>query len=197
MPITGESANIMLNALLHTVNRFVGAAALAAATAVEASAAGTVIKKTNTLTNGNVLYFSVLSGGAGLVALRPYYVVGRTGSQFELARTAGGPAISFTTELKAASEYVVVTEISGGSYKRIETAFAAAAGGETKDTTEHGLKIPGGKTIGAEVYFEGESTGALLGISILATPEPFASEGTYTVKESEADLNNATGTPAP
>jgi len=197
MPLTGEAANIALNALWHTTNRFVGAASLAAATAVENSAAGTVIKKANALSNGNVLYFSVLSGGTGLVALRPYYVVGRTSTQFELARTKGGPAIAFTSELKAASEYVVVTEMSGGGYKRIETAFGAAAGGQVEDTTEHALKIPAGKTIGAEVYFEGESTGELLGISILATPELYGSEGTYTVKSSESDLNNATGTPAP
>ncbi len=37
----------------------------------------------------------------------------------------------------------------------------------------------------------------LLGISVLTTPETFGSEGTYTVKSSEADMNLAEGSPAP
>jgi len=202
MPATGEQKNIGLNAMWHTTNRWIGALTSAAAVAVEASAASTKIKKTaNGLANGNVLYFSVLSGGAGLVALRPYYVVGAATNEFEVSLTEGGTAVSFTTELKAASEYIKLTEMSGGGYKRLETAFGASAEGKTEDVTEHSLKIPAGKTINAEGYWETETgQGAakhLLGISVLTTPESYGSEGTYTVKSSESDMNLAEGTPAP
>jgi hypothetical protein len=178
MPVTGEQANIGLNAMWHTANRWVGAAQTSVATAVEASAAGTKIKKAQALANGNIIYFTVISGGLGLVALRPYYVIEKAAGEFALAREEGGAAIAFTTELKAASEYVVVTEMTGGAYVRIETAFGLAVGGKLEDVTEHALKIPAGKTINAEIYNE-------------------AKEGTYTVKSSESDMNEASGTPAP
>jgi hypothetical protein len=202
MPWTGEQKNIAQNASWHTTARWVGAMEAAAAAAVEASTAGTKIKKTaNGLANGNVVYFSVLSGGAGLVALRPYYVVGAATNEFEVSLTEGGAAVSFTTELKAASEYIKLTELSGGSYARIETKFEAATEGKTEDTTAHALKIPAGKTINAEAYNEAVSgVGAAkhwLGFSILTTPEKYGSEGTYEVKSSESNMNTAEGTPAP
>jgi hypothetical protein len=202
MPWTGEQKTIALNASWHTTARWVGAMEAAAAAAVEASTAGTKIKKTaNGLANGNVVYFPVLSGGAGLVALRPYYVVGAATNEFEVSLIEGGAAVSFTTELKAASEYIKLTELTGGSYARIETKFEAAAEGKTEDTTEHALKIPAGKTINAECYNEAASgIGSAkhwLGFSILTTPEKYGSEGTYTVKSSESDMNLAEGTPAP
>lgn len=208
MPNTGEGKNIMLNALYHTTNRYVGAGEAAAATPVEASAAGTVIKKTNTLTNGQMIYFSVVSGGAGtstvpgIVALRPYYVIGRTSSQFEVSSTEGGSAVTFATELKAASEYVVLTEIVyAESGKRIVTAFGAASEGKIEDATGHVLKIPAGKRVNAEMYNEAEEgvggSKHWLGISVLTTPETYGSNGTYEVKSTEADLMLAEGTPAP
>jgi hypothetical protein len=197
MPLTGEGKNIGLNAIFHTTNRFAGGLSLAAATAVEASTAGTQIKKTQSLKNGNLIYFSVLSGGTGLVALRPYYVVGENAAHFEVALSEGGAAVSFSAELKAASEYVVVTELSGGSYKRIETAYGAAAAGKVEDTTPHALKVPAGKTIGALADWEGESTGHMLALSVLTTPESYGKEGVYTIESSEADMNEASGTPAP
>ena len=201
MPVTGECKNIGLNAMWHTTARWVGAFSASVATAVEASAIGSKIKKTQSLANGSLIYFSVLSGGAGLVALRPYYVINKSGSEFEVSLTEGGSAVSFTTELTAASEYIVLTEMSGGSYARIETKFELAAEGKTEDSTEHALKIPAGKTINAEGYNEAASgVGAAkhwLGISVLTTPETYGSEGTYTVKSSESDMNLAEGTPAP
>jgi hypothetical protein len=202
MPWTGEQKTIALNAAWHTTARWVGAMEASAAAAVEASTAGTKIKKTaNGLANGNVVYFSVLSGGAGLVALRPYYVVGAATNEFEVSLIEGGAAVSFTTELKAASEYIKLTEMTGGSYARIETKFELAAEGKAEDTTEHALKIPAGKTINAEGYNEAASgVGSAkhwLGFSVLTTPEKYGSEGTYTVKSSESDMNLAEGTPAP
>lgn len=202
MPCTGELKTIAMNAAWHTTARWVGAMEAAAAVAVEASAIGSKIKKTaHGLKNGNVIYFSVLSGGAGLVALRPYYVIEEAANEFAVSLIEGGAAVSFTTELKAASEYIKLTEMSGGSYARIETKFELAAEGKTEDITEHALKIPAGKTINAEAYNEAVSgVGAAkhwLGFSILTTPEKYGSEGTYTVKSSESDMNLAEGTPAP
>lgn len=201
MPVTGEGKNIALNALWRTPQRFLGGAEASTATTVEASGAGSVIKKTQSLANGNLIYFPVLSGGAGLVALRLYYVVGKTATQFEVSNTEGGAAVSFTTELKATSEYIVLTELSGGSYARIETNFAAASEGRTEDATAHNLKVPAGKRINAEVYNEAVSgVGASkkwLGASILTVPETFGSEGTYTVSSTVGDMMLAEGTPAP
>jgi len=201
MPCTGEAKNVGLNAMWHNSVRWIGAYSSSVATAVEASVAGKQIKKAQSLKNGNVVYFSVLSGGAGLVALRPYYVIGENAAHFEVSLTEGGTAVEFTTELKASSEYIVLTEMSGGAYARKETNFGAAAEGKTEDVTAHSLKIPAGKTISAEGYWEtetGQGVGKkLLGISVLTTPEAFGAEGTYEVKSSEADMNLAEGTPAP
>lgn len=200
-PATGEMKNEMLNAGLRETApakaaKWVGAFSAAAATAVEASAASTVIKKANSLTNGEVLVFTVISGGAGLVALRPYYIVGRTASQFELAMTLGGAAVAFTTELKVASEFQILTEMSGGGYKRLATAFAVAAAGASEDSTAHELKIPAGKTIEYLGYWSLETAGSLMGVNVV-TKEKFEAEGVYKVTATKSDMNLAEGTPAP
>jgi hypothetical protein len=201
-PATGECKNIGLNAMWHTTARWVGAMTASAAVAVEGSAIGHKVKKTaHGLKNGEVIYFSVVSGGAGVVALRPYYVIEEAANEFGISLTEGGSAVSWTTELKSASEYIKLTEMSGGGYKRIETKFEAAAEGKTEDTTEHSIKIPAGKTINAEGYNEAESGAGAnkhwLGFSVLTTAETYGSEGTYVVKSSESDMNLAEGTPAP
>lgn len=202
MPATGEAKNIGLTAMWKTTQRFVGGGTNSAAQTVESSTAGKTINKTgNSLANGNLVYFTVISGGKGLVALRPYYVVGKAANTYELSNTEGGTGVSFTTTLNATSEIVVVTELSGGAYTRIEMNMGTVAEGSVEDVTVHNLKVPAGKTISVEIYNEAVSgTGAgkrFLGISVLTTPETYGSEGIYEVKSTTADMMLAEGTPAP
>lgn len=54
------------------------------------------------LTDGDVVTFPTLTGGAGLrVAVLPYYVINSTADDFQLALTPGGAAIAFTTNISA------------------------------------------------------------------------------------------------
>lgn len=54
------------------------------------------------LPNGTRVKFTALTGGAGLTAGTTYYVVTTAANTFQLALTAGGAAINFTTDITAA-----------------------------------------------------------------------------------------------
>lgn len=133
MPFTGEWKNEVLNAGLRGEKptlwaKFVGAFSASAATKPSAeSAIGSTIEAAgNAWTNGQVLVFQVLSGGAGLVATRPYYIVGR----------AAGAAV-----LRAAARNV--------------TAGAKGVAGEALLRSAAALLSSGGKASGGNVIMRG------------------------------------------
>ena len=57
------------------------------------------------LANGDVVIFSTLTGGAGLVVDTPYYVVNKATNDFEVSATRGGTKIDITTDASAATAY--------------------------------------------------------------------------------------------
>lgn len=61
--------------------------------------------------NGNALTFTSLTGGAGLATGTKYYVVGVSGTSFQLATSQGGTAINFTTDITAATVLVQTDEL--------------------------------------------------------------------------------------
>lgn len=56
--------------------------------------------------NGNALTFTSLTGGAGLATGTKYYVIGASGTTFQLATSQGGTAINFTTNITAGTVLV-------------------------------------------------------------------------------------------
>jgi len=52
--------------------------------------------------DGNLVVFPALTGGAGITAASPgYYVVNKTTDTFQVALTSGGAAVDFTTDISA------------------------------------------------------------------------------------------------
>ncbi|MEO7933197.1 MAG: hypothetical protein ABIT76_08580 [Chthoniobacterales bacterium] len=65
--------------------------------------------------NGDKVYFTALTGGAGLAVNTRYYVVNVSGATFKLALTSGGTAIDFTTDITAATISKVSTGLISGA----------------------------------------------------------------------------------
>jgi len=196
MPYTKAGKNLMLNALKGTnpttpityVGLFDEAAALTSVTGVAAT--NTLTKTSHGLSNGDLVVLRSLSGGAGLVVEDPYYVIGVSGDNFQLAGLSSGSAFDFTTDITSVS-VIKLVEISGGSpaYARVAIAFAAAAEGEIDDTTNGAaINCPAGAVVNYTGYFSAASGGTLLGIDPV-TEETFGGQGIYTNTDSKLNLN--------
>lgn len=61
--------------------------------------------------NGNALTFTSLTGGAGLATGTKYYVIGASGTTFQLATSQGGTAINFTTNITAGTVLVQTDDL--------------------------------------------------------------------------------------
>ena len=75
-----------------------------------ADVAGTASAATNRVTKtahglvaGDIIYFSVLTGGAGLLLLTPYYVISPAANDFLVSRTLNGAQVDITTNYTALS----------------------------------------------------------------------------------------------
>lgn len=191
--ITGR--NLMLNALAGTSPGapITHAGLLTAGTPVT-SVVGeadndTFTKASHGLSNGNLVILSSLSGGTGLVAGRPYYVVGVSGNDFQLSHTSGGSAVNFTTDVSGVT-ITKLTELTGGSpaYARKAIAFNAAADGSMDDSTNGAaFDVPAGAVVDYVGFYSASSAGTLQAIDDL-TQESFAGQGTYTLTDADLDL---------
>jgi hypothetical protein len=140
--------------------------------------------KAKGFTNGAIVWFTELTGSVtGIVAGRPYYVVGEVTNGFEVALEEGGAAIKVTGhELETGSTKVaLLTELSGGGYKRIKTTWGTAKLDEISDTAAEVIKVPAGKEIVFAGWWEGESTGKLTNVAKLEVAETYGLEGEYKV----------------
>jgi len=134
--------------------------------------------------NGDIVVLSGLTGGAGLVAGDPYFVIGVTTNTFQLALTSGGSAIDATSDVTAGTANKL-TELSGGSpaYARVAITFAAAAGGVLDDSTNGAvINVPAGGVVDYVGGWSASTAGTLQVIDDVAQ-ESFAGQGTYTVTD--------------
>lgn len=141
--------------------------------------------------NGDVVVFSAITGGAGLVIGRVYFVIGSTANTYQLSTTPGGSAVNFTTDVSAAT-IARFQEISGGSpaYARKAIAWNAAADGSMDDSTNGAVfDVPAGAQINAIGYHSALTVGTLYALDDDITQEIFAAQGTYTVQDSDIDIN--------
>ena len=65
------------------------------------------------LADGDKIQFTALTGGAGLVTNKTYFVVNKTTGTFQLSETSGGSAIDFTTDISAGT-FEPVTDLEDG-----------------------------------------------------------------------------------
>lgn len=156
---------------------------------------GTASNDTFTLTGhglaiGNLVTFTSLTGGAGLRTNYPYFVVSvPLASTFTLSETAGGAAVDFTTDVTASSMRRLV-ELSGGTpaYARKAVTWAAAVGGSKDETASPVFDVPAGATVDWMGLYSALTAGTLVALDDL-TPETYAGQGTYTLSDTDIDLN--------
>lgn len=192
MPHTIAGKNLMLDAL-GVAATHIGLMTKTAITSVTGTASSDLLTKSgHGLTNGTVVILGDLGEGegTGLYNAVPYFVVGVSGDNFQLAETSGGAAIDFTTDIVACTVYKYV-EISGGSpaYARKAIAWNAAAVGTMDDSTNGAeFDVPAGAQVDAVGWFSASTNGTLYSIDDV-TPETFGGQGTYEVTDADLDLN--------
>jgi hypothetical protein len=170
------------------VGLFTGGTAVTGVTGVAAT--DLMTKASHGLTNGDLVAFTSLTGGAGLVTNTPYWVVGVNGNDFQVSSVSAGAAIDFTSTLTDAT-IKKLTEITGGNpaYARIAIAWSAAALGILDDSTNGAaINVPAAGVVSYVGFFSALSTGTLYGIDDV-TEETFAAQGTYTVTDAKLNLN--------
>lgn len=196
MAYSTAGKNLMLNALKGTnpttpithVGLYDEAAAITSVTGVAST--DLLTKVGHGLANGDLVVLRALTGGAGLVVERPYYIVGVSGNDFQLSSLSGGSAFNFTTDISSVS-VIKLVEISGGNpaYARIAIAFAAASEGLIDDSTNGAVvNVPAAAVVNYVGFFSAVTAGTMCGIS-LVTEETFGAQGIYTVTDAKLDLN--------
>lgn len=194
---TGEARKVMIEALRTNTAPALQVAAVGllqrAAAKTTTSESTTKLKLTaHGFSAGDVLVFTALNGGAGLLVGRPYIVLaaGLETNAFSISMVPAGTAESWTTEVIATSEVAKLSEVSGGSpaYARIATALGAASSkGQLDDSTEHTINVPASTTVNFIGYWSATSAGTLLIINeILA--EKFEAQGTMKITDTKLDL---------
>lgn len=195
MPYSTAAKNLMLAALKGTNPTtpitHVGAQTKGAdvTSGVTATASTDKINKTaHGLSNGQVVTFSGLTGGAGLVAGRLYFVINVTTNDFQVSTVLGGTVTDITTDASVVT-YNVWTEMSGGSYARQAIAYNTPGEGTMDDSTNGAaIAIPAGGNVDGVSYHSASTAGTLLGLDP-KTREAFAGAGNYNVSDSDLDLN--------
>lgn len=199
--IATAGKNVALNALAAAVTHLGLLRAQTPITGVTGEADDETFTKTaHGLSDGDLVILTEVTGGGGAFAAgdagnaneaaEPYYVVGSTANTFQLAKTAGGSAVAFGTDITAATVTELV-EISGGSpaYARKAVAFNSAAGGAVDDSTNGAVfDVPAAAVVDYVGGFSA-STGGTLYTLDKVTQETFGAQGTYTVTDVDIDLN--------
>ena len=147
-----------------------------------------------------VLVTALGGGGAGLVTgdagnaneqARVYFVINTAATTFQLANTPGGAAVDFTSDITGSGTIIILTEISGGSpaYARKAIAYNAPVDGSMDDSTNGAvIDIPAGGVVDYISYHSASTAGTLLAVDKV-TQETFGAQGTYTLTDSDLDLN--------
>lgn len=195
MPYTAAAKDLMLNALAGTNPTtpitHVGAFAADPGKSVTGVTSSDVITSNgHGYANGDLVLLSALTGGSGLVAGRPYFVIGQTANTFQLALKPGGAAVDLGSDVTAGTVTRYV-ELSGGApaYARKVIAYSAASNGTMDDSTNGAvLDVPAAATVAALGAHSAVTAGTVLVFQTVTPEGPYGSQGTYTVTDSDLDL---------
>lgn len=186
MPVTTLGRNAMLDGLRALITH-AGLLTAQAGKAVTGVASTDIFTATaHGYANADAVVLSALSGGLGLVAGDVYFVIGSTANTFQLAKTVGGAAVNFTTDLTAGT-VVRLVELSGGApaYARKAIAYAAAANDQIDDSTNGiAFDVPAGAQVNYAGYWSAITAGNLLVVT-LQTQETFGAQGVYNLTDSK------------
>jgi hypothetical protein len=144
----------------------------------------TFTKTAHGLANGDLVVLSGLTGGSGLVAGDPYFVVSTAANTFQLALTPGGSAVDLGSDVTAATVNKL-TEITGGTpaYARKAIAWNAAAAAVLDDSTNGAaFDVPPGAVVDYQSLHTASTAGSVLAIDDV-TQETFGGQGTYTATD--------------
>jgi hypothetical protein len=147
----------------------------------------TFTKTAHGLANGDIIVFSSITGGSGLVAGHPYYVVSTATNTFQIALVANGSAVDLTSDVTAATVNRL-TEVTGGSpaYARKAIAFADAVAWVLDDSTNGAVFDVPAATVDYVSFHSALTGGPNQGIATV-TQEVFAAQGTYTLTDAKLD----------
>lgn len=151
----------------------------------------TFTKTAHGLANGDVVIFSSITGGGGLIAGHPYFVINQATNTFQVSLLSGGTAFDLTSDVTTATVNKL-SELSGGApaYARVAIAFAVAALEISDDSTNGAVvNVPAATTVSFVSFHSASTVGTLMGIQSV-TPEVFASQGTYTVTDAKVQLTD-------
>jgi len=195
MPLTTTAKNQALDAILRGVVppnpvTHVGAFTSQTGKAVTATTGGVFTSTAHGFAAGDLVVFSGLTGGTGLRAGYPYFVIATNlaANTFSVSDVPGGGIVTMTSALTAGTVNRLV-ELSGGSpaYARKAIAFAAAASGLGDDSTNGAIiDVPGGTSVDWLGLFSAVTAGVLVALDQVTT-ETFAAQGTYTVTDAKVD----------
>lgn len=196
MPYTVSAKNLMLAALAGTNPTtpitHVGILDADTGKAVTGTASSDTFTSTaHGYSNGDLVLLSGLTGGAGLVAGAPYFVINTATNTFKLTCVPGGAAVDFTTDLSAGTVTRLI-ELSGGSpaYARKSIAFNAPSEGSIDDSTNGAIiDVPAGATTDYIGYWSASTAGTLNAVNGANPVETFVGQGTYTVTDADLNLN--------
>jgi hypothetical protein len=195
MPLTAYAKNIAIDAIARGTNP-AGYAQYVGLLSADATKSCTAVASTGIFTctahgysSGDLVVLSALTGGTGFVAGRLYFVsaTNLATNTFSLTPIPGGSIVTGGTDITAGTVGRLV-EISGGTYARIATSFAASVNGGDDDSTSHVINVPAGITVAWVGYWTALTAGNLVSAGSV-TPEVFAGAGTYTVTDAKIDLN--------
>lgn len=140
---------------------------------------------------GDLVVVSGLTGGAGLTAGWPYFVIaaGLTSGAFAVSETSGGSAVDITSDASGLTANKL-TELSGGSpaYARKAIAFNAAALALIDDSTNGAVfDVPAAAVVDYVSMHTALTSGTLMFVGAV-TQETFGAQGTYTLSDAKLDL---------
>lgn len=159
-------------------------------------------KTSHGFANGTLIVLTEKTGGTGLFAgnadnadenSRFYFVVNQAANTFQVAYTPGGAAVDFGTDVTAIKAIPLV-ELSGGSpaYARKAIAYNNAVAPGTMDDSTNGaiFDVAAGAAVNYVGYFSAVTAGDLLACDRVVE-EVFGAQGTYTLTDSDLDLEAA------
>jgi hypothetical protein len=204
MPYTAEAKDLMLNALKGTnpttpITHVGLQTAGAEITSVSSSDALTFDKTSHGLSAGDMVILTEKTGGSALVAgdaananegARVYFVIatGLTANAFRVSTIPGGTAEAHGSNVTS-TKVIKLTELSGGSYARVSIAYNTAVGGTMDDSTNGAvINVPAAGVVNYVSYHSASTSGKVLAIDKV-TQESFGAAGTYTLTDSDLDLN--------
>jgi hypothetical protein len=150
--------------------------------------ATTKLTASHSFVDKDVVVLNSVTGGTGLIAERIYYVKKVSATELELFPIAALTGTAESCVGVTAASLSKLTELSGGSYKRLASAFGTAANGVSDDATAHKIAVPAAGVVDFIGYFDQEASGGTLWAVAKVTKETFAGAGTYEVTDSKLDL---------